>query len=154
MKVAFYKGHKRFFDRFIQWWTKSPYSHTEVILEEYVDGKALCGSASFLDGGVRVKLITFKPDNWDFVIVPGVDKAYVKAWYDKNLGKKYDLIGLLGVVSPVRQHGNKYWCSEANAASLGIEESWRYAPSHLYSYAKTVETIYKCRCEEGSEICA
>lgn len=31
IEIAFYKGRTRWLDRVIQWWTKGPYSHCEVV---------------------------------------------------------------------------------------------------------------------------
>lgn len=74
MKVAFYKatrpGLEGVFNALVRWWTKGPYSHCELILEER-DGLALCGSASWLDGGVRLKWIKLNPEHWDLLPVSG-----------------------------------------------------------------------------------
>lgn len=51
-KVAFYKGRHRLFDRLVQWWTRGPYSHCELLLYGLPDGTA----AQFLGAnGFRVR---------------------------------------------------------------------------------------------------
>lgn len=64
MKIAFYKatrpGLQGIFNVLVRWWTRGPYSHTELVLEER-HGLSLCGSSSFIDGGVRLKWIKLKP---------------------------------------------------------------------------------------------
>lgn len=137
MKVAFYKGRHRFFDRLVQWWTKSKYSHTEVILSQD-DGWALCASSSFLDRGVRVKQIYMDPYKWDILEFPDADEKYACNWYRLNYKKKYDLLGLLSLITPIKEDKNKYWCSEANAASLKLDNPWQYTPALLYSYITTI----------------
>ena len=56
MRVAFYKGEGNFFDKLIRWWTKSSYSHCELI---FSDG--IFFSADPRDGGVRYKNIVPDP---------------------------------------------------------------------------------------------
>ena len=138
MKIAFYKGRSTPYDKLVQWWTKSPYSHAELILEDLGGGFYLSGSASFRDSGVREKVIYFRPDRWDILEIEVKDEAFSKAWFRTNYGAKYDLWGQLGVIGPVKDNPKKYWCSEAIAAALQLVDPNKYAPSHLYSYAKTM----------------
>ena len=60
VKIAMYKGRKRVFNRLVSWWTRGPYSHTELV----IDG--VCYSSSFLDKGVRKKAIELDPENTDY----------------------------------------------------------------------------------------
>ena len=138
MKVAFYRGKGLLYDKLIRWWTNSEYSHVELIIEELGKGFYLCGSSSLRDDGVREKVIYLNNSRWDILEIPVKDENYAKEWFRVNYGKKYDLLGQLNVISPYPQSTNKYWCSEAIAAALKIQDPHRYAPSHLYSYAKTV----------------
>lgn len=128
MKVVFYKASGTGADKLIRWWTNGPYSHVEIVLQEK-DGQSLCASAHINDGGVRTKWITIDPASWDTVEIEA-DADKVAQWFKEHDGAKYDLIGLLGFVF---QRGgydrNKYFCSEAIANSLGIEEGWRYDPN-------------------------
>ena len=70
MKLAFYKGREDFYDRLISWWTRGPYSHVELVINE-----TYCMTSSPKDGGVRMKHIDFHPDHWDFVELEGYDQA-------------------------------------------------------------------------------
>ena len=127
VRVAFYKGKTRFFNKAVAWWTRGPYSHCELI----VDGKSY--SSSFLDGGVRVKEIVYDPEHWDIVNVPWADAAKAVAWFQAHMGQGYDVIGLAGfVVRRVEDDRGKYFCSEAVASSLGYEDAWRFDPNTLY----------------------
>ena len=69
MKAAFYKetrpGLPGIYNRLVRWWTKSPYSHVELVVST---GRAW--SSSFEDGGVRSKLIDLDPAKWDLVDLP------------------------------------------------------------------------------------
>ena len=133
MKVAFYKGRTRLFNRLVSWWLNGPYSHAELILDTNADGYAACASSSFLDGGVRLKYMRLDPEHWDIVDVQG-DKATAWAWLKEHDGDQYDTFGLLGLVWR-RGNGNpeKVWCSESVAAMLGMPEPWRFDPMALYS---------------------
>lgn len=133
MQVAFYKSRKRLFNRLVSWWLVGPYSHCELILHTDTNGYSTCASASYMDGGVRVKTMVLDPAHWDLVDAPD---AYLSArmWLNRHEDDRYDLLGLLGFVWR-RQSGdqNKWFCSEAVAAMLGYSEPWRYDPMTLYS---------------------
>ena len=127
VQVAFYKGRTRFFNKAVAWWTRGPYSHCELI----VDGKSY--SASFMDGGVRVKEITYDPEHWDIVDVPWADAEKAVAWFVAHMGQKYDVIGLVGFVARrVEDDRSKYFCSEAVSAALGFSDGWRFDPNTFY----------------------
>ena len=127
VKVAFYKGKTRFFNKAVAWWTRGPYSHCELI----VSGHSY--SSSFLDGGVRVKDIVYDPDHWDIVDVPWANAEKAVEWFQDHMGQGYDVVGLVGFVARrVEDDRNKYFCSEAVAASLGLADAWRFDPNTLY----------------------
>ena len=132
MELAFYKGKKRWSDRLIQWWTRSQFSHTEIVLGTRDDGLSECASSSWLDGGVRIKWIALHPDRWVLVDLPAdTDEQRVRQWYQEHDGAKYDLLGLLGFVLPFRTSESNWWCSESNADALGYADHWRFSPGHL-----------------------
>ena len=126
-KIAFYKARDHVFNAAVSWWTRGPYSHCELI----VDGKSY--SSSFRDGGVRVKEIEYDPEHWDIVDAPWVDEAAAVAWFQANMGKGYDVLGLVGfVVRRVEDDRNRYFCSEAVAKACGFDETWRLDPNTFY----------------------
>ncbi len=129
IQVAFYKGRTRLFDRLVQWWTRGPYSHCEIV----IDG--LCHSSSWLDGGVRVKSIDLASGRWDLVDIEAdlvVNEAAVRAWFAQHAGQQYDLAGLLGFVLPWRTEDRRRWfCSEACAEALWYPRSWTISPNRL-----------------------
>ena len=134
MKIAFYKGRTRLFDRLVQWWTRSPYSHCEIVFDSHpVEAGTLCASSSKLDGGVRFKIIELKPERWDIIDLPLSDENAAFDWFLLHSGEGYDVLGLLGFVLPIVDRSNKWFCSEACAQALGFTESWRYSPAILHS---------------------
>ena len=65
IKVAFYKGRGDLFNKIVRWWTKSPYSHTELILP---DGVTWIRIGPFsLSKLSAIKRENWEPQNWDFV---------------------------------------------------------------------------------------
>jgi hypothetical protein len=126
MIVAFYKHQDRLFDRLVRFVTGSVYSHCELI----VNGVSY--SASMRDGGVRQKVIDYKPERWDFVEVDGEAMTAVR-WFHEHEEDHYDYLGLLGFLTPWRTESQSRWfCSEAVAAALGIPEPWKFSPGKLY----------------------
>ncbi|BAW19150.1 hypothetical protein [Ralstonia phage RP31] len=131
MKIAFWKGTDPGFggvlDRSIRWWTNGSYSHCELI---FSDGWT--GSCSWSEGGVVLlqrSASYYDPKNWDIVEIEG-DEAAARAWFKKNRGTPYDLLGDFGFVwRPIRGEDGAYFCSEAIALSLGWPNAWRYDPN-------------------------
>lgn len=133
MRAAFYKGTRPgvagFYNRLVRWWTRSPYSHVELIVSS---GRSW--SASFEDSGVRSKPIDFDPSHWDFVELPAELEASAEAWFKAHRGGKYDILGNVRfVIGPIRDGKKRWFCSEAVAAALGLPNPWRYDPGTLAS---------------------
>lgn len=133
LQVAFYRGTRPglagIYNRLVRWWTKSPYSHAELVLST---GRSW--SASFEDGGVRSKLIDLDAKNWVLVDLPAHLEQAAEAWFTAHRGAGYDLLGNLQfVISPIPHSRGRWFCSEAIAAALGIPDPWRYSPATLAS---------------------
>jgi hypothetical protein len=133
MRAAFYKGtHSGLpgvYNRLVRCWTKSAYSHVELV---FSTGHA--ASSSYMDGGVRLKVIDFDPAKWDFVELPAHLEKGAREWFEAHRGQKYDLLGNLHfVLSPVADDKRKWFCSESVAAALGLPDPWRYDPGTLAS---------------------
>lgn len=132
-QAAFYRGtHSGLpgvYNILTRWWTRSKYSHVELI---FSTGRA--ASSSAMDGGVRTKLIDFTADKWDFVDLPAGLEQGARAWFDQHRGEKYDLLGNLHfVLAPVGDDKQKWFCSEAAAAAIGIPDPARFDPGTLYA---------------------
>lgn len=138
VKVAFYKGRKKLFNILTSWWLRGKYSHCELIVKENPDGSCVCLSSSFMDGGVRKKNIYLNPELWDIVEVQG-DLDYALEWFNAHEGQPYDVLGLSGFVLRVLgQSKSRWFCSEAIAEMLKIENSWRFDPCVLYFVLKWI----------------
>lgn len=138
MKVCFYKGtHKGLsgvYNRLVRWWCKGKYSHVEAY---FSDG--MSASSSYMDGGVRFKLIDYKPENWDIIEIPDHLEERIYKWYDDHKGDKYDLMGNLHfVISAVKDSSDKWSCAESFAESIGLKDSWRFEPNILYSVLTSI----------------
>lgn len=145
MSFAFYKArHGGLFSRVISFWTRSPYSHSETVFSQdatmryvaqlsiekarelgatiekgraYLYGKRLAFSASERDKCVRVKLIHFDPERWEFI---GIESAISEHWIlrkcEEYVGCGYDYLGLgsfiLKRIRLIKPNPRKMWCSE------------------------------------------
>jgi hypothetical protein len=132
-RAAFYKGTRPglsgIYNRGVRAWTRSSYSHAELVFPS-----GWSASSSYMDGGVRLKMIDFDPALWDFVDVPPAFEKAAFQWFLDHRGAKYDLLGDLHfVIAPVEGGKDKWFCSESIAAALGLPEPWRYDPATLFS---------------------
>lgn len=134
--IALYKGPGHWTNALIRRWQRSPYSHCELV-EPYGGGQYECWSASAMDGGVRRKVMALDPAHWEVYELRNFSGARAELWFQANIGKGYDLLGLLGFAwRPWRGDRGGYWCSEAVAAALGFEEPFRYDVAMLASVVR------------------
>ena len=117
MRIAFYKAPGTWFDTVIRWWTRSPYSHCELVFSN-----GLWFSSSPRDGGTRFKNIDADPDTWDFIEIP-LSQVQEQTVYEFCLaedGCRYDWIGILFTqVIPLSFYNPWWWfCSEVCVAAL------------------------------------
>lgn len=139
MQLAFRVNDTRAFARAIQWWDKTPASHVELVLSTGENGYRLCVSSSMMDGGVRQKWIRTNAPDWEVYRLADEFNSMVPQWLKKNVGVKYDYMGLLAqVFRPMRDNPKKLWCGEAVASALGLEQPWRYTPGVLYALARSI----------------
>lgn len=128
-RAAFYKGTRPglagVYNRAVRLIDNGRYSHKELI---FSDG--LSGSASWMDGGVRLKQIVYDPAKWDFIDLPPELEDAARQWFIDHEGEPYDLHGnarfLCGIV---QESKNGKFCSEATMAALGFTDPWRYGPN-------------------------
>lgn len=107
-------------------------SHVELFLnyDDKIDAFR-SASSSLMDGGVRVKYIRAS-DNWATIPVE-FDQEWVDEWLLNNLGKKFDIKGIAGYVSPITQDRDKLYCAEAVQAMLGMDIR-DMSPATLFEY--------------------
>jgi hypothetical protein len=132
MKAAFYcgtrKGVNGLYSRGVRYIEKNRFSHCELV---FSDG--LSASASFIDGGVRFKDITYNTTDWVFVDVSWADEKKARAYFVSHQNAEYDLKGNLHFLFGVfGDSSGKKFCSEAVAEALGLDEAWLLAPNALY----------------------
>lgn len=140
MKIAFYNAPTKLFNRLVRWWDNSVYSHCEVVLEEpNEDGLSLCGSSSFLDGGVRTKLIDLNSGKWDVIDLGSLPEmeADAKQWFIDHDGEGYDVLGIVGFIFRIIPHDKTRWfCSEVVATILRFVDAWRFDPATIAAVTK------------------
>jgi uncharacterized protein YycO len=139
IRIAFFRAkYGGIVDKLIGCFSRGEYSHAEVV---FADGRSW--SSSFQDGGVRFKDISYShPERWNditFVISDNVN-AKLLEFCEANVGKKYDWLGVLAFIIPVKQSHNRLFCSEAIVKAfqhvnlLGGLRASKTSPSELYNY--------------------
>ena len=133
IRLAFYKGKGDWVDKVIKWWTKSQYSHVEVVV-----GNTWI-SSSPRDGGVRsMRMESYNAEHWDIIDYPGVTSGDVFDLFRRTKGDDYDFIGILfSQVFPLGiQSKSEWYCSEW-AAKLKYRNS-KLNPQELYELVSKV----------------
>ena len=114
IKIAFYKGGREWQHKIIRWWTKSIYSHVELIMP---DNYTWISISPFLESKVAKRIKTdFDLENWDFVSIDITEKQHnsLISFYNQTEGSNYDWIGmLLSQLTPFKiKSKHKWYCSE------------------------------------------
>lgn len=129
----------RLLDNATKFFTRGKYSHCELAIH-LGNGKYECYSSSYRDGGVRVKVMTLDPKKWDLIAVDNISESELRRYFTATKGSDYDLLGALGVVLGLREHPDKYFCSEwCFNAITGGQDGWRFSPVELFCLACVVE---------------
>lgn len=140
MKVAFYKGKENWIGEIIRWWTKSPYSHCEMILKVNAN-RTYRMATSWIGVGITTRDRLINTHDWDFVDVPTTRQQDIEIieWFNKHDGQRYDYMGILGFVIRRKIHTKHRWfCSEAcaeslhNAGVIPAVKSWKESPGSLF----------------------
>lgn len=133
--IAFHGGKGRMMDTLIVWATRSRYAHCELVRADRRPREGerhRCIGASLMDGGVRVKKITFDPGKWRFVHVPW---APSNTWNRalRHVGEPYDLRAFVWthLFNFRRQARDKWFCSELIAEALDLNMPHAYSPGDL-----------------------
>jgi len=120
--IAFYKGKGDILNKIVRWWTKSKYSHAELILDDCETWISI--SPKFLSKIKASKKFFANPAQWDFVPLNVDSEQYqtILDFYDETKGSGYDWIGmLLSQFLPFRiKTENRWYCSEWIAYALRI----------------------------------
>ena len=151
MKVTFYGNRQgNFVDKAIRWWTsnfkdkfngawRDSYSHSELL---FSDGVMF--SASQYNNSTRFTNKNPKSIAWVDVEV-GItweQEKLVRKFCQKQDGKKYDYLGVLGFVIGNSDAPNRWFCSEVCVRALqeaglfeGVTPS-KVSPNQLYNLLK------------------
>lgn len=126
--LAFYKAPGLIGDKLIKLWTRSKYSHVEIVIG------GVWYSSSMRDGGARKRPgLIARSDHWDYLMIDcDIDKAL--AVFEKHKNQKYDWLGIfLTQFLPLNRHSkNKVFCSELVAEMLGWDNPHQYDPGEVY----------------------
>ena len=136
MALAAYEPH-RWSDiggRLICWWTRSPYSHVEIVVN------GVCYSSSLRDGGVRKKAIDLSKPHWRTIPIDWRAEEAALRVFQRYEGQPYgwgDLLTQHVLRLPVDDPG--LLCSELCALMLGLPESTArgMTPGALVEYVLT-----------------
>jgi len=127
MQLALYKGKGLIGNALVRWWTRSPYSHCELV----IDGAWY--SSSLMDGGVRSKRIALDIAHWDFIDLPDHLAPRVLAYFEATKGQRYSWLDLLRsqVFNSNADEPGAAFCSDWIAAALGLPNPTTYSPRTL-----------------------
>jgi len=127
IKLAFYKGEGTVYSKLIRWWTRGKYSHVEIVVGSY--------QYSSIEGiGVRKEWHKYDRSEWDYVDVYDLNIDDVLEFFEMTKGHKYDKIGILGFIIPLKDRTNEWFCSEwcSNALKIsGYKVMWNKEPSKI-----------------------
>jgi len=134
IKVAFYKGQGNWLNKIIRWWTKSKYTHAELVLP---DGITWISISPFLSSRVESRYnIDYESKNWDFIEFELTEKQHdtIIDFFNETRGCKYDWIGmLLSQFIPFHiKRKNKWYCSEWIAYALRISNIINWKTIKIY----------------------
>ena len=134
--LAMRKNDKRLTSRAIQWWTNSPYSHCELV----IDGHSY--SSSVMDKGVRRKYIKMRHDKWDLIALPWADADAVIHYFNETKHHKYGWGGLVTsqLFNLNRAEADAQFCSQWCAAALGLPSPASYNPATLKTLCGFVDS--------------
>ena len=95
IKVAFYKGGEGWQHKIIRWWTKSVYSHAELVMP---DNFTWISISPFLESKVSKRLKTdFDLEKWDFITINVTEEQHssIMEFYENTKDNVYDWWGML-----------------------------------------------------------
>lgn len=134
IKIAFYKGKGTWANAVVRWWTKSVYSHAELVLPDNV---TWIGISPFLKSVVTKRLVLeYNCDKWDLVEIDISADQYelIMQFFEDTKGQGYDWIGmLLSQFLPCKiKHRERWYCSEWIAYALRIACVFNWRTIRLY----------------------
>ena len=95
IRIAFYKGRGDWKNAIVRWWTKSEYSHADLVLP---DGVTWVGISPFIKSVVSKRIfLDYDQSEWDFIDIHISAEQYsvIMDFFQETSGQKYDWIGML-----------------------------------------------------------
>lgn len=126
IRIAFRYGDRRWFARLVCALRGGDVAHCEVAYE-WAGRSHRCVSASWLDHGVRRKVLDLDPAKWRVYEVPG-STMQVANWAAAHEGAHYDWPAFFGFLLLRRLSGMTRWwfCSEVAALQAGLRSPHRF----------------------------
>lgn len=124
--LALYIGEGDWFNKTIRFWHRSPYSHSELVIDH------TGYSSSIRDGGIRAKPMAFPADKWELIPLPFAKAHIIINWFNQHAGIKYGYWDCL-LTQFLNVPGDRpgMFCFEADGAALGFEEPNRLTGKRL-----------------------
>lgn len=141
--IAYYLGRKtenpetELLDRIICFFTRSKYSHVELVYDySPVSQIGLCASSSSRDGGVRQTRIDFSTGRWELYEIPTTKtKDQIIDWFDMRGNCQYDWAGALGAyIERINGKDKRYFCVEAVGECLDIPGASKMTPEEFWQF--------------------
>lgn len=125
IRICFRHGDSRWFSRLICLARGGDSAHCEVGFNWW-DGQTYeCVSSSWVDGGVRDKVIRMPPEKWRVYEVPG-DKLDAHHWLEQHRGENYGWAKLVRFAIGLRLRWGGPVCSGVCADIMRLPEPWLY----------------------------
>lgn len=119
--IALFKGEGEWHNAVVRRWTKSIYSHAELLLP---DDTSITITPFNRAGITREPFDPEDEGDWDFVCIPINPMQLVKIenFYEQTKGQKYDWIGMIASqLLPYHiKHQKRWYCSEWIAYALRL----------------------------------
>lgn len=125
LHIAFRYGDRKLFARLVCLLRGGDSAHCEAVVP-LGDGQWWCVSSSWVDGGVRAKVMPLPRAKWR-IYETGLPSGAASDWYVRNKGQGYGWWKLLRFALPwVRPSWGGPICTEACAQMLGLghSDSW------------------------------
>lgn len=152
IKVAFFVGSEYSrVHRFVRWWTKSTYSHAEIVLPE---SNTWVSISPFLYSKVEKRTdVNERLEDWEFLEIPVTNRQLeaLEDFINETVGDGYDWFGMISSqLLPLIIKGKRRWyCSQWIAHALahagifkwynvGIYDIPDLHPGKLYDLLSTI----------------
>jgi len=122
INIAFYRGNGGIVNKIVRWWTKSEYSHAELVMP---DGLTWIGISPFKTSKLQsVFKLDYDPKEWEFISIEITEQQLevINEFFRATEGCQYDWVGMiLSQLLPYNiKRKNKWYCSEWIAYALRI----------------------------------